>query len=53
MTEIFWIVGISLFFIIGFIAVVFSQLRANRETDKHIDYSKLRPVRDDEDDDEK
>lgn len=54
MTNTLWIVlGVSVLAIIGFAAVIRSQLRTNREIDKHIDYSKLRPWEDDEEEEDK
>lgn len=51
MTNTLWVVlGISLISIIGFVLVMRSQLKANKEIDKNIDYSKLRPWQDDEED---
>jgi hypothetical protein len=53
MSHTLWIVsGVSVFVIVGFAVAIRSLLRENREIDKHIDYSKVRPwVDDDEDDD--
>ncbi|HEY3698642.1 MAG TPA: hypothetical protein VGK97_04870 [Spongiibacteraceae bacterium] len=54
MTKTLWIVlGISVLAIIGFVLVIRSQLLTNKEIDKNIDYSKLRPLQDDEEDNEK
>lgn len=54
MTTNLWIVlGISVLAVIGFVLVMRSQLRANKEIEKNIDYSKLRPWQDDEEDGEK
>lgn len=53
MTKTLWIVFvISGFAIVGFIVAMRSLLRENRDIDKNIDYSKLRPWEDDEDDDD-
>lgn len=47
MTTTLWIVlGISVFAVIGFVMAIRSQLQTNREIDKKIDYSKLRPQQD-------
>ncbi|MET0378319.1 MAG: hypothetical protein ABW049_04930 [Spongiibacteraceae bacterium] len=50
MTPTLWIViGVSVLAIIGFVLVIRSQLRENREIDSKIDYSKVKPwVEDDE-----
>lgn len=50
MTPTLWIViGVSVLAIIGFVLMIRSQLRENREIDSKIDYSKVKPwVEDDE-----
>lgn len=54
MNNTLWIVsGVSIFVIVGFVVAMRSLLRENREIEKHIDYSKLRPWVDDDEDDEK
>lgn len=53
MTKTLWIVlAISVIFVLTFLVAMRSLLRDNREIDKKIDYSKLRPWQDDDDDDE-
>ena len=53
MTTLQWIVvAISVLFVLGFIGVMRSQLRANRKLDAHIDYSKVKPWVDDEEEDD-
>lgn len=52
MTTTMWIVvGVAVLFVLGFIGVMRSQLRANRKIDQQIDYSKVKPWVDDEEDD--
>lgn len=54
MTPTLWIVtGISVLVIAGFIAAMRSLLRENREIDSKIDYSKVKPWVDDDDEDDK
>lgn len=51
MTNTLWIVlGISVLAVIGFVMAIRSQLQTNREIEKKIDYSKLRPQQDEDDD---
>lgn len=51
MSNTLWIVlGISIFVIVGFVVAMRSLLRENREIEKQIDYSKVRPWVDDEED---
>lgn len=53
MTKTLWIVlAISVIVVLTFLMAMRSLLRDNREIDKKIDYSKLRPWQDDDDDDE-
>lgn len=49
MTKTLWIVLFAVaFFVVGFVLAMRSLLRENREIDKKIDFSKLRPWQDDE-----
>ena len=53
MTTVQWVViGVSVLFVLGFIGVICSQLRANRQIDQQIDYSKVKPWVDDEEEDD-
>lgn len=53
MTKTLWIVlVVSVIAVITFLAAMRALLRDNREIDKNIDYSKLRPWEDDEEDEE-
>ncbi len=53
MTTTLWIVlGVSVVCVIGFGLVMRSQLQANKKLDSDIDYTKLRPWEDDEEEDE-
>lgn len=52
MTHMLWIVlAVSVLVVLGFIAVMRAQLRQNREIDSHIDYTKVKPWVDDEEED--
>lgn len=54
MTTTLWVViGVSLLVVTGFIVAMRSLLRENREIDSKIDFSKVRPWVDDEDEDDK
>jgi hypothetical protein len=54
MTTTLWIVlGISVIVVVGFAAAMRSILRENKAIDKNIDYTKVRPWVDDEDEDDK
>ena len=54
MTTTLWIVlGVSVIAVVGFAAAMRSILRENRDIDKNIDYTKLKPWEDDEDEDDK
>lgn len=54
MTATLWVViGISILVITGFIVAMRSLLRENREIDSKIDYSKVKPWVDDEEEDDK
>lgn len=54
MTTTLWIVvGVSAFVVIGFIVAMRSLLRENREIESKIDYTKVKPWVDDEDEDDK
>lgn len=54
MTPTLWIVtGISVLVITGFIVAMRSLLHENRDIDSKIDFSKVKPWADDEDDDDK
>ncbi|MDB6060151.1 MAG: hypothetical protein JWM78_254 [Verrucomicrobiaceae bacterium] len=52
-TSLWIVVGVAAFFLVGFILAMRSILSENREIDKHIDYSKVKPwVDDDEEEDD-
>lgn len=54
MTQTMWIVlAVSVIAVLTFLVAMRTLLRDNREIDKKIDYSKLRPYGDDEDEDDK
>jgi low affinity Fe/Cu permease len=54
MTHTLWIVlGISLLVVFGFIAVMRTQVRENREIESKIDYSKVKPLGDEDEEEEK
>lgn len=54
MTTTLWIVlGVSVIVVAGFAAAMRSILRENKDIDKKIDYTKVRPWVDDEDEDDK
>ena len=53
MTTTLWIVvAVSVIAVLTFLVAMRALLRDNRAIDKKIDYSKLRPWEDDEDEDE-
>ncbi len=54
MTPTLWVViGVSILAITGFVVAMRSLLRENRDIDSKIDYSKVKPWMDDEDEDDK
>lgn len=54
MSPTIWIViAVSIFVVLGFVLAMRALLRENREIDKKIDYSKVKPWVDDEDEDDK
>lgn len=54
MTTTLWVVvGVSVFVVIGFIVAMRSLLRENREIEGKIDFSKVKPWVDDEEEDDK
>lgn len=50
-----WLIffAVSGFVVLTFMVAMRSRLRENREIDKKIDYSKLRPLQDDAEEDDK
>lgn len=48
--TILMLLAVSIFAVLTFIVAMRSVLRENREIDKKIDFSKLRPEQDDEED---
>jgi hypothetical protein len=54
MTKTIWIVlALSVIAVLTFLVAMRTLLRENREIDKKIDYSKLRPWEDDDEDEDK
>jgi hypothetical protein len=48
-TTLWWIGLGAVIVVVGYLLVMRVFFRQSREEDKHIDYSKIRPVKDDDD----